>query len=158
MSENKTRVGWYYSVTENLLTMDGVSDSSPPPPLPQSAQKLKWVLEHCTKEMLYSKSVFLSFSFRCNSVVPFVFVFVDDKYWLISNLAPEPSYPRSIYTLGLPTSVKRIDAATFDPSRQKVFFFADKQYWRWVTMASSLWKPQMPLSFLGERSEKMGVK
>lgn len=60
-----------------------------------------------------------------------LFLFKDDKYWLISNLVPEPSYPRSIYTLGFPKSVKRIDAATFDPSRQKVFFFVDKQYWRY---------------------------
>lgn len=60
-----------------------------------------------------------------------LFLFKDDKYWLIKDLVPQPSYPRSIYSLGFPESVKKIDAAVFDPLRQKVYFFADKQYWRY---------------------------
>lgn len=60
-----------------------------------------------------------------------LFLFKDDKYWLITNLVPQPHYPRSIYSLGFPQSVKKIDAAVFDPFRMKVYFFVDKQYWRY---------------------------
>jgi matrix metalloproteinase-12 (macrophage elastase) len=64
------------------------------------------------------------------TVIPFLFVLIDEKYWLINNLVPEPHYPRSIYSLGFSASVKKVDAAVFDPLRQKVYFFVDKHYWR----------------------------
>nr|BAE42198.1 unnamed protein product [Mus musculus] len=60
-----------------------------------------------------------------------LFLFKDEKYWLINNLVPEPHYPRSIYSLGFSASVKKVDAAVFDPLRQKVYFFVDKHYWRY---------------------------
>ncbi|EHB12888.1 Macrophage metalloelastase [Heterocephalus glaber] len=60
-----------------------------------------------------------------------VYLFKDDKYWLISNLRPQPYYPRSIYSLGLPPNVKKIDAALFNPFNYKTYFFADDLYWRY---------------------------
>lgn len=60
-----------------------------------------------------------------------LFLFKDEKYWLINNLVPDPRYPRSIHSLGFSASVKKVDAAVFDPLRQKVYFFVDKQYWRY---------------------------
>uniref|UniRef100_A0A8C5L219 Matrix metallopeptidase 12 n=1 Tax=Jaculus jaculus TaxID=51337 RepID=A0A8C5L219_JACJA len=60
-----------------------------------------------------------------------LFLFKGDRYWLISNSAPQPSYPRSISSLGFPKSVKNIDAAVFNPSLYKAYFFVDKQYWRY---------------------------
>ncbi|KAM9658990.1 LOW QUALITY PROTEIN: macrophage metalloelastase [Trichechus inunguis] len=59
-----------------------------------------------------------------------VFLFKDDKYWLISHLRPQPNYPRSIPVLGFPDSVKKIDAAVFNPFIYKTYFFVDNQYWR----------------------------
>ncbi|XP_070283008.1 macrophage metalloelastase [Myotis yumanensis] len=59
-----------------------------------------------------------------------VFLFKDDKYWLISNLSPQPNYPRSIHSLGFPESVKRIDAAVYNPLLRKTYFFVDQVYWR----------------------------
>uniref|UniRef100_A0A8C6QW20 Matrix metallopeptidase 12 n=1 Tax=Nannospalax galili TaxID=1026970 RepID=A0A8C6QW20_NANGA len=59
-----------------------------------------------------------------------LFLFKGDKYWLIRNLVPQSYYPRSIYTLGFPRSVKKIDAAVFNPLLQKVYFFVGNQYWR----------------------------
>lgn len=107
-------------------------------PLPTPAQ-IKLIWELCTREMFYSKSVFLLLLFLwCDSVVPSVFVLTDDKYWLINNLVPMPHYPRSIYSLGFPKSVKKVDAAVFDPFLRKVYFFVDKQCWRWGPMAGTL--------------------
>ncbi|XP_037694660.1 macrophage metalloelastase [Choloepus didactylus] len=60
-----------------------------------------------------------------------VFLFKDDKYWLISNLRIHPDYPKSIYSLGLPASVKKIDAAVFHPVLYKTYFFVDNWYWRY---------------------------
>ncbi|ELW64936.1 Macrophage metalloelastase [Tupaia chinensis] len=55
----------------------------------------------------------------------------DDKYWLISNLRPQPNYPKSIHSLGFPDSVKKIDAAVYNPLISKTYFFVDDQYWRY---------------------------
>lgn len=60
-----------------------------------------------------------------------VFLFKDDKYWLISNLKPKPDYPKSIHSLGFPDFVKKIDAAVFNPLLYKTYFFVDHQYWRY---------------------------
>ncbi|KAF6104801.1 matrix metallopeptidase 12 [Phyllostomus discolor] len=63
-----------------------------------------------------------------------VFLFKDDKYWLISNLKLQPGYPKSIHSLGFPDFVKKIDAAVFNPYLYKTFFFVDHQYWRYDEM------------------------
>ncbi|XP_066216841.1 macrophage metalloelastase [Saccopteryx leptura] len=60
-----------------------------------------------------------------------VFLFKDDNYWLVSNLNPQPRYPKSIQSLGFPVSVKKIDAAVFNPNIYKTYFFVDHQYWRY---------------------------
>ncbi|XP_013010832.1 macrophage metalloelastase [Cavia porcellus] len=60
-----------------------------------------------------------------------VYLFKDDKYWLISNLKAQPNYPNSIYSLGFPRYVKKIDAAVFNPVTYKTYFFADDRYWRY---------------------------
>ncbi|KAM7086869.1 macrophage metalloelastase [Molossus nigricans] len=60
-----------------------------------------------------------------------VFLFKDDKYWLISSLRPQPTNPRRIHSLGFPGFVKKIDAAVFNPLLYKTYFFVDHQYWRY---------------------------
>ncbi|XP_062950277.1 macrophage metalloelastase-like [Cynocephalus volans] len=60
-----------------------------------------------------------------------VYLFKDDKYWLISNLRPQPNYPKSIRSLGFPDSVKKIDGAVFNPLFHKTYFFVDDQFWRY---------------------------
>ncbi|XP_040833164.1 macrophage metalloelastase isoform X1 [Ochotona curzoniae] len=60
-----------------------------------------------------------------------VFLFKDDKYWLMNNLKIQPNYPKSIYSLGFPVSVKKIDAAVFNPILRKTYFFVNNQYWRY---------------------------
>lgn len=60
-----------------------------------------------------------------------VFLFKDDKYWLLSNLRLQPNYPKSIYSLGFPEYVKKIDGAVFNPRIYKTYFFVDSQYWRY---------------------------
>ncbi|MEJ1281074.1 matrix metallopeptidase 12 [Cricetulus griseus] len=62
----------------------------------------------------------------------------DDKYWLINNLVAQPHYPRNISSLGFPAFVKNIDAAIFDPSHHKVYFFSDRRYWRYDVRKQSM--------------------
>lgn len=88
-------------------------------------------------KFVVSQYIFLLlFLYDCN--VPFSFVLTDDKYWLISNLKPQPGYPKSIHSLGFPDFVKKIDAAVFNPYLYKTYFFVDHQYWRWALMLSDL--------------------
>ncbi|XP_008072752.1 macrophage metalloelastase [Carlito syrichta] len=67
-----------------------------------------------------------------------VFLFKDDKYWLISHLRPQPNYPKSIHSLGFPYSVKKIDAAVFNPFSLKTYFFVDNRYWRYDEKRQSM--------------------
>ncbi|XP_027435512.1 macrophage metalloelastase [Zalophus californianus] len=60
-----------------------------------------------------------------------VFLFKDDKYWLISDWRPQPHYPKNIRSLGFPDFVKKIDAAVFNPLLHKTYFFVGNQYWRY---------------------------
>ncbi|OWK17684.1 MMP12, partial [Cervus elaphus hippelaphus] len=60
-----------------------------------------------------------------------VFLFKDDKYWLMNNLKPQLNYPKSIHSLGFPSSVKKIDAAVFNPLFYKTYFFVGNKFWRY---------------------------
>ncbi|XP_004626202.2 macrophage metalloelastase [Octodon degus] len=67
-----------------------------------------------------------------------VYLFKDDKYWLLSDLRPQPNYPSSIHSLGLPRHVKKLDAALFNPLYSKTYFFVDEQYWRYDERRKSM--------------------
>uniref|UniRef100_A0A8C8XY89 Matrix metallopeptidase 12 n=1 Tax=Panthera leo TaxID=9689 RepID=A0A8C8XY89_PANLE len=60
-----------------------------------------------------------------------VFLFKDDKFWVISNLRPQRLYPKNVRSLGFPNFVKKIDAAVFNPLLYKTYFFVGNQYWRY---------------------------
>lgn len=84
-----------------------------------------------------AESVFLLL-FLYESNVPILFVFTDDKYWLMNNLKPQLNYPKSIHSLGFPSSVKKIDAAVFNPLFYKTYFFVGNKFWRWALMVDDL--------------------
>lgn len=42
----------------------------------------------------------------------------------------QAGYPRGIHTLGLPSTVRKIDAAFSDKEKKKTYFFAEDKYWR----------------------------
>nr|XP_033804893.1 matrix metalloproteinase-18-like isoform X2 [Geotrypetes seraphini] len=58
-----------------------------------------------------------------------VFLFKGTKYWALSGYDIVQGYPKSIYTLGFPRTVKTIDAAVYDEDAQKIYFFVADQYW-----------------------------
>ncbi|KAM4828209.1 macrophage metalloelastase [Thomomys bottae] len=72
-----------------------------------------------------------------------VFLFKDDKFWLITNSRPQSNYPKSIYSLGFPKSVKKVDAALFNPLYYKAYFFVGNQYWRY-DMRRQFMEPAYP--------------
>ncbi|XP_055971018.1 macrophage metalloelastase [Sorex fumeus] len=60
-----------------------------------------------------------------------LFLFKDDKFWALQNLRPQPGYPKSIHSLGFPNSVRKIDAAVFNPFLNTTLFFVENQIWRY---------------------------
>ncbi|KAJ7320127.1 hypothetical protein JRQ81_019638, partial [Phrynocephalus forsythii] len=54
-----------------------------------------------------------------------------NKYWVLDGYDVQSGYPRSIYELGFPRNVKKIDAAFSDPQTGKTYFFSGFKYWRY---------------------------
>lgn len=92
--------------------------------------KEQYTLEEWEKNDVHSESIYISITLSVQFQCALFFVFTDDKYWLISNLRPQPDYPKSIHSLGFPESVKRVDAAVHNPLLHKTYFFVDQVYWR----------------------------
>uniref|UniRef100_A0A8C0JEG1 interstitial collagenase n=1 Tax=Chelonoidis abingdonii TaxID=106734 RepID=A0A8C0JEG1_CHEAB len=59
-----------------------------------------------------------------------VFLFKENKYWVLSGYDLVYNHPKSIYDLGFPKSVKRINAAFNDENSGKTYFFVGDKYWR----------------------------
>ncbi|KAM6172263.1 stromelysin-1-like [Erethizon dorsatum] len=59
-----------------------------------------------------------------------VFVFKGNQFWAIRGLEVQAGFPRSIYTLGFPATVKKIDAAISVKEKKTTYFFVEDQYWR----------------------------
>ncbi|KFO25635.1 stromelysin-1 [Fukomys damarensis] len=59
-----------------------------------------------------------------------VFVFKGNQFWAIRGSEVQAGSPRSIYTLGFPATVKKIDAAISVKEKKKTYFFVKDQYWR----------------------------
>ncbi|OCT96140.1 hypothetical protein XELAEV_18013823mg [Xenopus laevis] len=58
-----------------------------------------------------------------------VFLFKGTKYWALNGFDIEKGFPKSIYQLGFPQSVKKIDAAVHVEETGKTYFFVKNQYW-----------------------------
>ncbi|XP_042314801.1 stromelysin-1-like [Sceloporus undulatus] len=60
-----------------------------------------------------------------------VYLFKGTKYWATRANIIEPGFPRNIHRLGFPKSVKKIDAAVYDETTKKTYFFSGDKYWRY---------------------------
>ncbi|XP_006887416.1 PREDICTED: stromelysin-1-like [Elephantulus edwardii] len=67
-----------------------------------------------------------------------VFIFKADHFWAFKTLELQAGYPRSIYTLGFPQTVKKIDAAFSDKDSGKTYFFVQEKYWRFDEASQSM--------------------
>uniref|UniRef100_A0A8B9M6F6 interstitial collagenase n=1 Tax=Accipiter nisus TaxID=211598 RepID=A0A8B9M6F6_9AVES len=54
-----------------------------------------------------------------------------DKYWVLRGYDIAPGYPKQIYHLGFPKTVKRVNAAYSDEATGKTYFFIADRYWRY---------------------------
>ncbi|XP_038674208.1 collagenase 3-like [Scyliorhinus canicula] len=59
----------------------------------------------------------------------FLVVIKGNKYWAINGYDVMPGYPKYIGRLGIPKSVRKIDAAVHIRTTSKTLFFAGDQYW-----------------------------
>uniref|UniRef100_A0A8D0IAP4 Stromelysin-1 n=1 Tax=Sus scrofa TaxID=9823 RepID=A0A8D0IAP4_PIG len=72
-----------------------------------------------------------------------VFIFKGTQFWAIRGNDVQPGYPRSIHTLGFPSTVKKIDAAISDKETKKTYFFVEDKYWRFDEKRQSM-EPGFP--------------
>ncbi|XP_056417549.1 matrix metalloproteinase-18-like [Hyla sarda] len=67
-----------------------------------------------------------------------VLVFKGAKYWVISGYEVTKDSPKSIYDLGFPRTVRRVDAAVYDEISAKTYFFVNDQYWSYDEKKQSM--------------------
>ncbi|XP_006887366.1 PREDICTED: stromelysin-2-like [Elephantulus edwardii] len=67
-----------------------------------------------------------------------VFIFKGNQFWATKGNILEAGYPRSIYTLGFPPNVQKIDAAISDVENGKTYFFVENTYWRFDENSQSM--------------------
>ncbi|XP_030648199.1 collagenase 3-like [Chanos chanos] len=67
-----------------------------------------------------------------------VFLFKGQKIWAINGYDVARGYPKSLSSMGLPESVKRITAALYDQATGKIYLFVDKMYYRYDEQTSTI--------------------
>ncbi|NP_034939.2 stromelysin-1 preproprotein [Mus musculus] len=72
-----------------------------------------------------------------------VFIFKGNQFWAIRGHEELAGYPKSIHTLGLPATVKKIDAAISNKEKRKTYFFVEDKYWRFDEKKQSM-EPGFP--------------
>uniref|UniRef100_A0A8C7I4J4 interstitial collagenase n=1 Tax=Oncorhynchus kisutch TaxID=8019 RepID=A0A8C7I4J4_ONCKI len=58
-----------------------------------------------------------------------VFLFKDSQVWALYGYDIVPGYPRNLKSLGLPSTVNKVDAALYDEDSRKTLFFVDDNYY-----------------------------
>lgn len=53
--------------------------------------------------------------------------------WALNGYDLVEGYPKYIHKLGLPKTIRKIDAAVHISHTGKTLFFTDKKYWRYST-------------------------
>ncbi|CAL8360904.1 unnamed protein product [Merluccius merluccius] len=67
-----------------------------------------------------------------------VFIFSGNKMWALSGYDLVEGYPQYIHKLGLPKTVRKIDAAVHIADTGKTLLFADKQYWSYDEKSNTM--------------------
>uniref|UniRef100_A0A8C8H9Z9 interstitial collagenase n=1 Tax=Oncorhynchus tshawytscha TaxID=74940 RepID=A0A8C8H9Z9_ONCTS len=58
-----------------------------------------------------------------------VFLFKDSQVWALYGYDIVPGYPRNLKSLGLPSTVNKVDAALYDEDSRKTLFFVGDNYY-----------------------------
>ncbi|KFW80034.1 Interstitial collagenase, partial [Manacus vitellinus] len=67
-----------------------------------------------------------------------ILLFKEDKYWVVRGYDVARGYPKPIYHLGFPKTVKRVNAAYSDETTGKTYFFVANRYWRYDEKKKSM--------------------
>ncbi len=65
--------------------------------------------------------------------------------WALNGYDLVDGYPKYIHKLGLPKTVRKIDAAVYIRDTGKTLLFVDEEYWRYVII---LWKKTKTSKYL----------
>lgn len=61
-----------------------------------------------------------------------LYISLGKKLWSLDDRGIQKGYPKSLGSMGLPDSVKKISAALHDPNTSKTLFFVNKYYYRYM--------------------------
>ncbi|XP_053561036.1 collagenase 3 [Bombina bombina] len=64
-----------------------------------------------------------------NSDKDLIYIFKGKKFWALNGYDILDDYPKKLYELGFPKSVKSIDAAVYNRATGKALFFTGDKYW-----------------------------
>lgn len=67
-----------------------------------------------------------------------VFIFSGIRMWALNGYTLVEGYPKYIHTLGLPKTVRKIDAAVYIPDTGKTLLFTDEDYWSYDANAGQM--------------------
>lgn len=54
------------------------------------------------------------------------------RMWALNGYSLVDGYPKYIHKLGLPKTVRKVDAAVHIGDTGKTLLFTEEEYWRWV--------------------------
>lgn len=60
------------------------------------------------------------------------------RMWALNGYNLVDGYPKYIHKLGLPKTIRKIDAAVYIRDTGKTLLFTDEDYWRYVVMSITL--------------------
>ncbi|KAK2846976.1 hypothetical protein Q5P01_009975 [Channa striata] len=67
-----------------------------------------------------------------------VFIFSGIRMWALNGYNLEAGYPKYIHKLGLPKTVRKIDAAVYIRDTRKTLLFTDEEYWSYDEDAGTM--------------------
>ncbi|XP_028855674.1 collagenase 3-like [Denticeps clupeoides] len=67
-----------------------------------------------------------------------VYIFSGIRMWALNAYDLEEGYPKYIHKLGLPKSVRKVDAAVYIPDTRKTLLFTDEEYWSYDDEAEKM--------------------
>ncbi|XP_060754176.1 collagenase 3 isoform X2 [Neoarius graeffei] len=67
-----------------------------------------------------------------------IIVFSGIRMWALNGYNLVPGYPKYIHTLGLPKSIRKIDAAVYISDTGKTLLFTDEEYWSYDEQSSTM--------------------
>lgn len=74
--------------------------------------------------------------FKINAFMTVLCYLTGIRMWALSGYDLVEGYPKYIHKLGLPKTIRKVDAAVYIPDTGKTLLFTEEEYWRWALSLS----------------------